>query len=840
MVDFDKLRKKGQKPATIDPREIFRRLPKPEGINDLYTSQTEVLSSWFENRKQRDVVIKLHTGGGKTLVGLLMCQSSLNETKEPVLYLVPNKQLVSQTLERAREYGIPAVEYGGRLPDDFVNCKAVLVGTYSALFNGYRNKFGLRGGTHIQHVGTIVLDDAHVAFSVVRDSFTIEITTEDDPDQYATLVGEFRHAFEQAGQIGTFDDVVSGKESTVLEVPYWAWREKRTVVIGCVKQNADRHKFAWPLIRDHLHMCHLLVSRRAFTISPMLPFVDMLPSFADASRRIYMSATIADDSEIIRTFGAAQDQVAKALMSRSVAGISERMILVPGLMSFAFDAKADTAKLMKWVSETENSGVVVLAPSNEAAKVWGDVAEVAEGPAQVDQQVERLQSGKTFGPVVFANRYDGIDLRGDSCRLLVMWGLPQGTSSYDQFRAGVLYGGKSMTRLLAQRVEQGIGRGARGSGDYCIVMLLGVDLSGWVARDANYRFLTAATRAQLDMGIDISEAVKSTKELGQTMARSLRRDPEWTTYHAEELAEALDADAGEVQHLEQAATERRALHAWAGGRHQQAIDRIEAFLADEKSAKSLDPQSRGWLLQMAARIADDWGQHEKADDLQRQAFGENGNLVRSKSPPPYVQLNEPGQQERAIVARMPSQRMRRGHISRFEESVSRLVPDASSNQFEQSLMELGQVLGFSAERFDEQGVGPDVLWLLPDDEAIVFEVKSRKRKRNAFSKDDHGQLLVAGKWFVQHYPNHSYVGASVCPTNKATEPAMAECSDSRVLTYANLDRLVADARTLITVLATSGLDDASLVNQCARLLTMSKVRADQIAKNYLVPFVKST
>ena len=71
MVDFDKLRKKGKKPAVIEPREIFRRLPKPDGINDLYVSQTEVLDAWFRRRTDRDVVIKLHTGGGKTLVGLL-------------------------------------------------------------------------------------------------------------------------------------------------------------------------------------------------------------------------------------------------------------------------------------------------------------------------------------------------------------------------------------------------------------------------------------------------------------------------------------------------------------------------------------------------------------------------------------------------------------------------------------------------------------------------------------------------------------------------------------------------------------------------------------------------
>lgn len=48
MVDFDKLRTKKKKAKAIEPSEIFRRLPKPPGINDLYTSQAEVLQTWFE------------------------------------------------------------------------------------------------------------------------------------------------------------------------------------------------------------------------------------------------------------------------------------------------------------------------------------------------------------------------------------------------------------------------------------------------------------------------------------------------------------------------------------------------------------------------------------------------------------------------------------------------------------------------------------------------------------------------------------------------------------------------------------------------------------------------
>lgn len=98
MVNFNKLRSAKTHQSPTDPIEVFRRLPKPAGINDLYASQAEVLTAWFSRRNERDLAIKLHTGGGKTLVGLLIAQSALNETREPVIYLSPTVQLVHQTL----------------------------------------------------------------------------------------------------------------------------------------------------------------------------------------------------------------------------------------------------------------------------------------------------------------------------------------------------------------------------------------------------------------------------------------------------------------------------------------------------------------------------------------------------------------------------------------------------------------------------------------------------------------------------------------------------------------------------------------------------------------------
>jgi replicative superfamily II helicase len=216
MVDFRKLR--ADKPRTIitDPIEIFRRMPKPQGINDLYTSQAEVLREWYskwhsDKKGQRDFVIKLHTGGGKTLVGLLIAQSIMNETHGPVIYLSPTLQLVEQILDKARAYNIPAVAYqkGIPFPDVFYNGRSVLVCAYEALFNGY-SRFGTRWkNKEIIQLEGIILDDAHVASSTIRDQFTLRVEKNTNLGDYQHLTSLFRSDFEEIGKLGTFDGIVS-------------------------------------------------------------------------------------------------------------------------------------------------------------------------------------------------------------------------------------------------------------------------------------------------------------------------------------------------------------------------------------------------------------------------------------------------------------------------------------------------------------------------------------------------------------------------------------------------------------------------------------------------------
>lgn len=538
MVNFRNLRASRPKTPAIDPQEIFRRLPKPAGINDLYTSQAQVLEEWFKRRTERDLVVKLHTGGGKTLVGLLIGQSTLNELRQPVIYLCPNRQLTVQALEKAAEYNIPVVPYkrGGPLPDEFLSADAILVCTYAALFNGL-TLFGLRGSPDVVIPGGIILDDAHVASDTVRDAFTLRVNRREDDEAYHHLAGLFRHDFDGIGRLGTFDDLIGGRDWGVVEVPYWAWHLKLDQIREYLRARAASHRFEWPLVRDALDYCHALISNQDFVVTPIFPLVDLFPTFVNAGRRIYMSATIPDDSEIIRTFDADQESLSKPITTQGLAGVSERLIIAPELTRVPKDQiRVALNQLAAEVAE-KYGGVVILVPSRKAAEAWTDIATFADGPDAVAAAVKTLQSGIGRGPYVFANRYDGIDLPRESCRLLIVDGMPRGSNEYDRFRAAAILGGNEFNAALGQRFEQGIGRGARGSGDYCVVAITGRELISWIGRESNLRFLTSSTNAQLAIGSEVSRDIEDSAACRDTALQCLDRDRDWLEYHAEQLDE---------------------------------------------------------------------------------------------------------------------------------------------------------------------------------------------------------------------------------------------------------------------------------------------------------------
>jgi superfamily II DNA or RNA helicase len=130
--------RKGKNPT--DPIEIFRGLTLRGSVENIWGPQQEALEQWHTKyRKEKDNVIQMNTGGGKTLVGLLIAQSLLNDTSGRVLYLCVNNQLVEQTIEKATECGfMVSSRYGGKWVEQhkFETCQAFCITNYDTVFNG--------------------------------------------------------------------------------------------------------------------------------------------------------------------------------------------------------------------------------------------------------------------------------------------------------------------------------------------------------------------------------------------------------------------------------------------------------------------------------------------------------------------------------------------------------------------------------------------------------------------------------------------------------------------------------------------------------------------------------
>ena len=142
-INFGALNKGPGREQAVHPRDIFNGLPnKPRGMDYLRGPQDQVLQEWWNRKSARDLVIKMNTGGGKTIVGLLVAQSSLAEGVGPAAYLVPDHYLADQVMAEARRLGIAVTDSARDM--GYARGRAILVDVFQRLFNG-QSVFGVDG-----------------------------------------------------------------------------------------------------------------------------------------------------------------------------------------------------------------------------------------------------------------------------------------------------------------------------------------------------------------------------------------------------------------------------------------------------------------------------------------------------------------------------------------------------------------------------------------------------------------------------------------------------------------------------------------------------------------------
>jgi replicative superfamily II helicase len=753
VVDFKKrlAGKKADKP--VDPIRLYETLDRAHDKGPLRPAQASVLEDWFKDHQStRDIIVKLHTGQGKTLVGLLMLQSRLNAGKGPAVYLCPDNFLIDQTCEQAKQFGISPCKADPDLPDDFLNSDKILVTSVQKVFNGL-TKFGLKRKSI--SVGTLLMDDAHACSDIIREACRIRVpSTERAYDALKTL---FAEDLEQQG-VGTYADICNDKRDALLPVPYWAWVGREAEVASILSANTDRNsiKFAWPLLKDMLGACQCVISGTAVEIEPYIPPLAEFGSYWEAPHRIFMSATVTDDAFLVKGLQLTPETIVNPLTYSKEGWSGEKMVLLPSLIHEELN-RARLVQRFGSPDQKRRHGVVVLAPGFMWTKDWEAYGALVAKKETVAATIDRLRKGQYDQAIVLANRYDGIDLPDDTCRILIFDGKPFSESLVDLYEEACRPKSEATLMRTIRTVEQGMGRSVRGEKDYSVVIVVGADITRLVRDKESRRFLSPQMAAQIEIGMEIAEMARQEIEAGETapnalnglLRQSLGRDDDWKAFYADQMANVKPAGANE--HLLRAyAAELAAEQAYMNGDYSTASENLQLLL----DGGAVDTEDKAWYLQHMARYHYRSNRTE-SQRLQIAAHKMNRLLLKPASGVTVAQLTIVSQGRMERIAEWVRQFEDYGQLDvALSDTLSRMVFGTKAENFEQALDEVSRSLGFAGERPDKEWKeGPDNLWALDDTQYILWECKSEVEIHRAeINKREAEQMNRSSAWFEKHYP----------------------------------------------------------------------------------------
>lgn len=834
LVDFGKLLDAQDNQKPIFPKEIFESNVRDQKFSYLRGDQEKILEKWFDQKKYKDNVIKMNTGGGKTTVGLLQLQSSLNEGVGPALYLCLDNQLTAQVLNDAKGLGINCVTFGpdNEIPIEFLNNEAILVTTFQKLFNA-RSVFGILGDAsrHVTNVGCLVIDDAHAALSKAREVFSLKLHS--TSNKYRELLDMFKESL-VSQSFGTAMDVFEGRDRySILMVPYWSWLERIESVTKLLSsfENDDLDmKFKWPLIRDYLDQYFALVSASYIELVPKCLPIQKIPTYFKAKRRIFMSATLNDDSSLIKDFHISKEAVKDPLQSDTFSDVGEKMILAP----YNVDRALKSNVIAKALSNLKDYNVVALVSSNYKADLWRKNNFVQPDPNTIIDTIDRLKTTKQ-NHIVFSNRYDGIDLPDDACRILAIDGLSTATSLFEQYSLYARPSSKIMRINQAQKIEQGLGRAVRSVNDYAVVLLLGADLISLVSTKDFQDLMSPQTVTQIKLGTQIVELLKTEdgsplKLIGSAMQQVLNRDGNWIKLHKSRITKTTRQTINN-ELIEYAEVERNAFDLAISGQFLQASETVRSAI---NKFKNLDVDDEGWYLQLAATYmykAD----RGKSMELQLSAHKKNSYLLRPPEGISYVKLTKKQTTQSIRVKEFIENYIESNalvlHINTILESLT-FSPESSA-QFEKAYCDIGKCLGFEAQQPEKEfGVGSDVLWNIYEDEYLIIEAKNEvKLTRTEIYKSETEQISNSMNWFEKEYLDKIGTPVLIHPSNKLHREAFAP-SKSVVLNEYNLKAMVNNIRGFFVKLAERKTTDWSPTDLSIEL---KKYNLDRTSiKKYLI------
>lgn len=822
MIDLKKISSDAKKDI-IDPSVLFASLPnKSKKYGYLRQIQAEVLKQWFEQREQKNIIIKMNTGSGKTTVSLLILQSCLNEQKGNAIYVVPDNYLISQVIDEANDLGI---KVSTEINDiDFIKRKAILIITIQKLING-KSIFDKQN-----KIDNIVIDDVHACLDIAEQQFIVKINRHLFPKMYKEIFDLFKTELERQNHINSLNLLEGTPSSNTMLVPFWEIREKYKIlgkIINSYKNEENFREILFPFefLNDILQYCNVCIGFDCIEISPDCLPINKVSSFCEANRRIFMSATLKDDGRLLKDFNIDPETIHSIITPDSALDIGNRMILFPQAINT--DITDDDIKMyLKKISV--NNRIVVIVPSKRRSEFWCDVSDRIFDKNNIEQ-IKNYSNGLD----ILINRYDGIDLKDDLCSYLVIDGLPQSKSLFEQLKESILRDIRQSSQEKIQKIEQGMGRGIRSNLDNCAVVIMGKKMLNILYNNDAINDFSLSTKVQFELSEQISGQLKnqSLEEIMKTYELCLKRNEDWLAIMNEALCNVSNSKC--VFYDKDEIKLKNAFRCALNGSYTKTIDEIQEIVNNE-----FDPKLKGYYMLLLAKYKD------IIDPIEAQRILLSAKQINCDLPLPlegydYILPNNKDINQATNIISLIKNNYNNNlkkYLYAIESIISNLVFTQNSHIiFENNINKLCHHLGFEGNMPEREiGFGPDNLWNLGNNKYLIIECKN-EAVTDYISKSDCGQLEVAINWGVEKFGNESECQGIMIHRSKIFDTAAFPSDSVRIITDDELNILknrILDFAKKLQVIPTF---DSKIIS---KFLKEYNLTSNEFVKNYTTSFLK--
>lgn len=828
------------------PDRLFRDLPRRKHPS-LYDHQGQVLRNYVAHAlKASDVALQLPTGSGKTLVGLLLAEWRRRKFRERVVYLCPTRQLVNQTAEEASsKYGLSVEAFTGKVKNytpeakaAYIDAERVGVTTYSSLFN--TNPF-------FENPDIIVVDDAHAAENYIASQWTMRISRFEEGNEslFRAVAGVLKGVLSNSNYTRLTGASQSVADVTwVDKIPTHKLIEIADELRAAISENIGEtdQKYPWRMLVDHVRACQLYVSSSEVLLRPLIPPTWSHQPFANATQRIFMSATLGAGGDLERLTGRSNIKRLPIPEGWDRQGIGRRFFIFPEKSL----NEEETLTLRRGLMSEAGRSLVLTPSQSESDEIAEDVTTKLKYPVFSASDLENSKSSFTNSSTavaIIANRYDGIDFPEDDCRLLFVEGLPRATNLQERFLMNRMGANLLFNERVQTRVLQAIGRCTRGLNDYSAVVVTGEDLPAYLTDRKRRSYFHPELQAELEFGIEQSTNVKP-KDILENFTIFLEHDEDWEQANQniiEARENAMQTQFPAMDQLEGIVAQEIS---WQTAMWNE--DYTKAFEAAREILGELtDPALRGYralwhyLAGSAAELAAAEGE-SGFDTLARAQYRKAKEaaagipwliaLARGGTASPSAE----DQNQTTIllqVERIEAQLVKLGTLHNRDFSArEKEIREGLQNgdTFEQAQVLLGEHLGFEAGK-RESDASPDPWWIVGDITLVFEDHANAKGDKAVIDATKARQAASHPDWMRENVPasaGTSIQSVLVTPAKKAKDGAMPHLGKVAHWDLSEFREWAETALVTVRELRRTFREPGDLVWRAQAAASLAEVRAD--------------